>query len=485
MTEACQHVRILGVDPGLNITGYAVLEPGERGPQVVEAGVVRGRSRESLTARLAEIHRGVADVIAALRPTAMALEQLYSHYERPRTAILMGHARGVICLAAAQAGMPVIHYSATQVKKILTGSGRAPKSQIQRAVQRELALPQLPEPPDVADALAIALCHYHLGRRRSPAARAGRNIVPARTLCPESALPVYIGAMPSFFDTHAHLDQEEFAADLPEVLARAKAAGVESILAVGVSAASSAATIELAGRYPGVYAAVGIHPNYAAQAAAGDWDRIVELARSPVVGSAHPTCSPAVGSAHPTCSRGAGSAHPTCVALGETGLDRHWDYTPFDVQRDYFDRHLRLSQQTGLPVVIHTRDCDEDVLAMLREAARRGPLRGIMHSFSGSAATAAECLALGLHVSFSGMVTYKKNEALREVARSVPPERLLVETDSPYLSPEPVRSIRRNEPAHVAHTAARLAAALGRDVDELARQTTVNARRLFGLAGSP
>ncbi len=258
--------------------------------------------------------------------------------------------------------------------------------------------------------------------------------------------------MPIFFDTHAHLDQEEFAADLEGVLARATAAGVKSILAVGVSAASSAATIELARRHPGVHAAVGIHPNYAAQAQAGDWDRVVELARSAGV-----------------------------AALGETGLDRHWNYTPFDVQQDYFHRHLRLSRETSLPVVIHTRDCDADVLRMLREAATLGPLRGIMHSFSGSAATAAECLELGLHVSFSGMVTYKKNEALREVARSVPPERLLIETDSPYLSPEPVRSVRRNEPAHVAHTAARLATSLGRDLEELARQTTDNARRLFGV----
>jgi crossover junction endodeoxyribonuclease RuvC len=154
----------LGVDPGLNITGYAVLEAGQRAPRVCEAGVVRGRTRESLSARVAEIHCGLADVIKSLRPAVMALEQLYSHYDRPRTAILMGHARGVICLAAAEAGIPVIHYSATQVKKILTGSGRAPKAQIQRAVQRELALPQLPEPTDVADALAIALCHYYLRR---------------------------------------------------------------------------------------------------------------------------------------------------------------------------------------------------------------------------------------------------------------------------------------------------------------------------------
>lgn len=156
--------RVLGVDPGLNVTGYAVLEFGGRAPRVCEAGVVRGRTRGSLVARLVEIHQGIADVIAALQPTAMAVEQLYSHYQRPRTAILMGHARGVIILAAGQAKIPVVHYSATQVKKVLTGSGRAPKSQIQRAVQRELGLPQLPEPPDVADALAIALCHHFLSK---------------------------------------------------------------------------------------------------------------------------------------------------------------------------------------------------------------------------------------------------------------------------------------------------------------------------------
>jgi crossover junction endodeoxyribonuclease RuvC len=154
--------RILGIDPGLNITGYGVLEAVEGRLRLCEAGVVRGKTRNSLTARLAEIHQGVSELIAALRPTVMALEQLYSHYRQPRTAILMGHARGVICLAATQAGIPVVHYSATQVKKILTGSGHAPKAQVQRAIRYELGLIQMPEPPDVADALAIALCHHYL-----------------------------------------------------------------------------------------------------------------------------------------------------------------------------------------------------------------------------------------------------------------------------------------------------------------------------------
>ena len=163
-------VKILGIDPGLNITGYGVLDVVPGGFKLCEAGVVRGRNRESLTARLFEIHQGVAEVIASLSPTAMALEQLYSHYKQPRTSILMGHARGVICLAAAQAGIPVFHYSATQIKKVLTGNGRAPKIQIQQAIQRELALAAVPEPPDVADALAIALCHYFLHVRRALAA---------------------------------------------------------------------------------------------------------------------------------------------------------------------------------------------------------------------------------------------------------------------------------------------------------------------------
>jgi len=155
-------MRILGIDPGLNITGYGVLESVDGRLRLCEAGVVRGKSRGSLGKRLLEIHAGVVEVIAGLKPEVMAIEELYSHYARPRTAILMGHARGVICLAAVEAGIPLHHYSATQIKRILTGSGRAPKPQVQRAIQRELALPAVPDPPDVADALAVALCHYYL-----------------------------------------------------------------------------------------------------------------------------------------------------------------------------------------------------------------------------------------------------------------------------------------------------------------------------------
>lgn len=255
------------------------------------------------------------------------------------------------------------------------------------------------------------------------------------------------------FDTHAHLDQGEFDVDRAEVLGRARQAGVETMLAVGITAASSLACVELAANESGVLAAVGIQPNYCAQAEPGDWEKVVALVDRPRV-----------------------------VALGETGLDRYWDYSPFDVQQDYFDRHLRLSQERGLPFIVHTRDSDADVLTMLREARVRGPLAGVMHSFTGSAETAAECLELGLYISFAGMVTFKKSADLRAVARSVPDERILIETDSPYLSPHPLRG-RRNEPAHLVHTAACLAQERGVSLEAFAAQTTENAQRLFDTLG--
>ena len=157
--------RILGIDPGLNITGYGVIAVRESAISVVEAGVVRSKRTDDLGQRLASIHAGIADVIQSLSPDCVGLEELYSHYERPQTAIIMGHARGVICLAANQGDLPLHSYASTQVKKVLTGNGRAPKGQVQLAVTRHLSLQEVPEPPDVADALAIALCHYYLTLR--------------------------------------------------------------------------------------------------------------------------------------------------------------------------------------------------------------------------------------------------------------------------------------------------------------------------------
>lgn len=174
-TETPAHPRVIGIDPGLNTTGYGVLEWTPRGPKLLEAGVVRTKAKRPLAERLVEIHRGLQEVIESLQPTTMALEQLYSHYERPRTSILMGHARGVICLAAAQSEIPVEHYEATKIKRMLTGHGRAPKLQMQQAIQRELNLPQMPEPADVADALAAALCHCFLAFQQAGLQNTGLN----------------------------------------------------------------------------------------------------------------------------------------------------------------------------------------------------------------------------------------------------------------------------------------------------------------------
>ena len=259
----------------------------------------------------------------------------------------------------------------------------------------------------------------------------------------------------SFVDSHAHLDAEDFDPDRPAVIARAREAGVAAIVCPGISADSSGAAVRLAQGEEGVFAAVGIQPNYCGQAAADDWDRIVALVD-----------------------------HPRVVGIGETGLDRHWDFTPFAVQQDYFDRHLRLARKLDLPVIIHCREAEADVPAMLHEAARRGPLSGVLHAFSGDRAFAEECLALGLHISFAGAVTYtnKKFGPLREAVRTVPEDRLLVETDSPYLVPHPLRGKqKRNEPAHLVLTAQCLAELRGVGLEQLAAQTTANARRLFRL----
>ncbi len=157
-------LRILGIDPGLNTTGYGVIETIDNSVRLLEAGIVRTKARRSMAERLLELHEGLSEVVTAHQPHVMALEQLYSHYERPRTAILMGHARGVICLCAGQAGIEVKSFEPTKVKKLMTGNGRAPKHQIQLAVKIQLNLASLPEPADVADALAIALCGHHESR---------------------------------------------------------------------------------------------------------------------------------------------------------------------------------------------------------------------------------------------------------------------------------------------------------------------------------
>jgi TatD DNase family protein len=253
-------------------------------------------------------------------------------------------------------------------------------------------------------------------------------------------------------DTHAHLFDDRFRKDLPAVLERAAAAGVEGVVCLGIDLESSRQSVEIANRYPLVVAAVGIQPNSAAEANSGDWDEIVKLAES----------------------------EPRVAAIGETGLDRYWDKTPFALQEDYFARHIELARRLDKPFVIHCREAEADVVKVLREHSTKGALRAVMHSFSGDLATAKECLEMGLCISFAGMVTYPTAQNLRDVAKEVPLDRLLVETDCPYLAPQPVRG-KRNEPAFVAHTAALLADVKGVSAAELEEATARNARALFGL----
>jgi TatD DNase family protein len=259
------------------------------------------------------------------------------------------------------------------------------------------------------------------------------------------------GALSPLVDSHAHLDDPRLRGDWDALLGRARDAGVVQVVAIGTTSAGSAAVVELARAHWGIFAAVGVHPNEAAGATEADWSAIVELAGRPEV-----------------------------VAIGETGLDRYWEKTPFWLQQEWFGRHLELADRLDRPVVIHCRDCTGELIEQLRALGR--PVRGVQHSFTGTWEDARTFLDLGLYLSFAGMLTYtnKALEALRDVAARVPLDRILVETDSPYLSPHPYRG-KTNEPARVAVTARRLAEVRGLPPEQVAQVTTDNARGLFRL----
>jgi TatD DNase family protein len=259
---------------------------------------------------------------------------------------------------------------------------------------------------------------------------------------------------PPVVDTHAHLTDASFAESLPRVIQSAKDAGLVHIGVIGFDRTTSQAACGLAQDHPDIlFASVGIQPNSAAEAEAEDWEQIVRLATS----------------------------DPHVRALGETGLDLHWDDTPFDVQQDYFERHIELSKLTRLPLVIHLRETGRQIVDQLRPHAANANILGVMHSFTGDLETCRDCLDMGLYISFAGMVTFKKSDELREIATFVPADRILVETDSPYLSPEPLRGRRPNEPARVVHTLEAIAKVRQVSYAELANQTTKNARQLFSL----
>ncbi len=250
-------------------------------------------------------------------------------------------------------------------------------------------------------------------------------------------------------ETHCHLNNEQYASDVPDVIGRARSAGVVQFINIGWDVASSEKAIQQAIAYPDVKAAVGIHPHDADTISEEALARLEDLAATDVA-----------------------------VAWGEIGLDYYYDNSPREIQREAFRRQMAIAQRLQMPVVIHSRDATEDTLTILKEYA---PLQGVMHCFSGSWETAKICMDLGLYIGFGGSITFKKANRLRDVATKVPLERLVVETDCPYLSPEPLRG-RRNEPAYLQHVLAKLAEIKEVDIAEVAKITTENARTLFRLA---
>ena len=253
----------------------------------------------------------------------------------------------------------------------------------------------------------------------------------------------------TLIDTHAHLNDPKFQSDIDEVVARANAAGVDRIVVCGYDAQSSHAAVELAGRYECVFAAVGIHPHDAKHYDSDSEAAIMELSRAQKV-----------------------------LAIGEIGLDYHYDFSPREQQKKVFEAQLELACERRMPIVVHSRESNEEVLEVLAEYARK-IAACVFHCFSGDEQLARRVLEMGFYIGVDGPVTYKSSEKLRRVGELCPMDRLLIETDCPYLTPIPHRG-KRNEPAYVCYIAEEVARVKGVTVEEVARATSANAKRFFG-----
>lgn len=251
------------------------------------------------------------------------------------------------------------------------------------------------------------------------------------------------------FESHCHLTDRRFDADRAETIARARSAGVGAIVSIASSAADAEQVAALARTHGEVWGTAGIHPHQAGKAGADDLRRVRELLE----------------------------AEPRLVAVGETGLDYHYDFCPRGRQRELFRAHARLAAETGLPLVVHSRSAEDDTRAVIAEF--RGAARGVLHCFTGGMGLLEEALDAGWHISFTGLVTFRNFDG-HDALRAVPRERLMIETDAPYLAPVPHRG-RRNEPAHVARVRDGVAAVRGEDPGEVERFTTANALRFFGV----
>lgn len=256
-------------------------------------------------------------------------------------------------------------------------------------------------------------------------------------------------------DSHCHLDHADFEGEVDRVIERASEAGVAAMLSISTSLRGFPRLLEIAERHSSVFCTVGVHPH---DAAAESTISAAELVRL--------------------------SAHPKVVGIGECGLDFYYNRSPQEVQITVFREHVRAAREAKLPLVVHTRDADEAMASILKEEHAAGSFGGVLHCFSSGPALAGTAIELGLHISFSGILTFKKSEALRQVAQALPGERLLVETDAPYLAPVPMRG-RRNEPSFVGYTVAALAACRGEPVAALTSRTGTNFRRLFAKAELP
>ncbi len=253
-------------------------------------------------------------------------------------------------------------------------------------------------------------------------------------------------------DSHCHLDFDAFEGELDTIVANAKEAGVGMIVTICTKLSAFDRVLAVADRYDHVYCSVGVHPHEAAGEGVRTAARLVELA-----------------------------AHPKVVGIGETGLDYYYNHSPQQAQQVSFKAHIEAAQETGLPLIIHARDADDDMARILEEAAAMGDLSGVLHCFSSGRALAETAVGLGLYVSFSGILTFKKAEELREIACVLPLPQILIETDAPYLAPVPKRG-KRNEPSYVAHTAAKLAELRQVGTAEIADVTTRNFFSLFTKA---
>jgi TatD DNase family protein len=250
-------------------------------------------------------------------------------------------------------------------------------------------------------------------------------------------------------DSHCHLDFKDFADEIEAVVARAEAAGIERMITISTRIAYGDRLVALADRLPSVYFSIGTHPHQAAEEPETDIAAIRAFAR-----------------------------HPKCIAIGEAGLDYHYDYAPRAVAAKVFRAQIAAARELGLPLVIHSRDADEDMAAILKDEMGKGPFSAVLHCFTSGPALAETGLGLGLYISFSGVLTFKNSQSLREIARAAPLDRVLVETDAPYLAPVPHRG-KRNEPAFVVETARVLADVKGLIEQAIADATRANTLCLF------